>query len=138
MTKNNLEEKKGLLHFIFPDNSLSLREVREETQDGKKNWRQELMQKACKGAAKGMQGCCRRHARVLQKACKGTAGGMQGCCRRHARVLLTVLLLMVCSACFINLLKIYLIYLSTLQLFSDTPKRALDPVTDGCELPCGY
>jgi hypothetical protein len=32
----------------------------------------------------------------------------------------------------------YFIYMSSLLLSSDTPEeRALDPITDGCELPCG-
>ena len=29
-------------------------------------------------------------------------------------------------------------YVSTLSLPSDTPERALDPITDGCEPPCGW
>jgi hypothetical protein len=28
-------------------------------------------------------------------------------------------------------------YVSTLSLSSDTPKEASDPITDGCEPPCG-
>ena len=34
--------------------------------------------------------------------------------------------------------KIYFLFMSTLQLSSDThQKRASDPITDGCEPPCG-
>jgi hypothetical protein len=32
---------------------------------------------------------------------------------------------------------IYFMYVSTLSLYSDTPERASDPITDGCEPPCG-
>jgi hypothetical protein len=28
-------------------------------------------------------------------------------------------------------------YLSTVMFSSDTPKEDTDPITDGCELPCG-
>jgi hypothetical protein len=38
--------------------------------------------------------------------------------------------------CLFVCLKIYLLYMSTLSLFQTHQKKALDPITDGCEPPC--
>jgi hypothetical protein len=34
-------------------------------------------------------------------------------------------------------LFVYVIYVSTLLLSTDTPEEGIDPITDGCEPPCG-
>jgi hypothetical protein len=45
--------------------------------------------------------------------------------------------ILLCLFIFKTYLFMYFMYMSTLLLSSDTPNGALDPITDGCEPPCG-